>query len=610
MSLTRSLLRKLVPFNAAAWRLWRPHLAKVPLRHYAGLALSGIAIALIEIAVLGLLVYIIQSFVVSGADASRLGRFFAAIGLTRGTVQAHPLVILALLFATIVGKFVTWWTYNRFAIKIQASVILAFRRAAFDKLFALSPLYVMKRSSSDLYNIIIYSTQDTRITVDRITNSIPRFLSLFMLIGASLLTVPLLTALGGLVLAISYLSSWGIQRRFHNVFKTEHNRNETFYREVLQSVQGLRTIQVLNLGQFLMEKMTRLVRSCLDCSNQRTMLTNILPVVLETVTFSFMVLLLMLGAIEAGSASEQASLAADGILFIALMGRMLPFAMMVATTRAAILGLQPRLDRLYEYLDASGDALLPAGGTRPPHFKSAVTLDRISLRYADATRDALHDISLVIPRGGRVALVGESGSGKSTLLSLLLGFLMPSSGRVLVDGEDLQDLDLKAWRTGIGLVDQFPVLFEETPRAAVAAERPLQPADVTRALELSRAAKFVANLPQGAETLLAEGGGGISGGERQRLAIARAIAGNPELLLLDEPTSSLDGENEAAVLDAISAVSGGRTVVMATHRLHAVAQYDLIVVLERGEIKAVGTHSELINGSDVYRRLSTGHLAA
>lgn len=233
-----------------------------------------------------------------------------------------------------------------------------------------------------------------------------------------------------------------------------------------------------------------------------------------------------------------------------------------------------------------------------------IDLHAASHRYVGAGDDALHRIDLRIPAGATVAFVGSSGSGKSTMLNLVLGFLRPTSGRILLDGRDMQELDLRTVRRFVSVVPQESVLFEGTIRENVAyGLRDVDDARIERALRDANAWQFVQDQPHGWDTVVGERGARLSGGQRQRLAIARALVRDPRILLLDEATSALDPESEELVKDALGRLMRGRTTLVVAHRLSTVRQADTIVVLEGGRIVEQGSHAELLERGGRYAHL-------
>ncbi|WP_060915876.1 ABC transporter ATP-binding protein [Microbacterium oleivorans] len=245
-----------------------------------------------------------------------------------------------------------------------------------------------------------------------------------------------------------------------------------------------------------------------------------------------------------------------------------------------------------------------AGKRRIDEVAGELTLERASHRYAGANDDALHEIDLRIPAGATVAFVGSSGSGKSTMLNLILGFLRPTAGRILIDGRDMQELDLRTVRRFVSVVPQESVLFEGTIRENVAyGLGDVDDARIERALRDANAWEFVRDQPQGWDTVVGERGARLSGGQRQRLAIARALIRDPRILLLDEATSALDPESEELVQDALGRLMTGRTTLVVAHRLSTVRRADVIVVLEHGELVERGSHDELLARGGRYAHL-------
>src|SRR5438477_440964 len=246
-----------------------------------------------------------------------------------------------------------------------------------------------------------------------------------------------------------------------------------------------------------------------------------------------------------------------------------------------------------------------ADGARPPlgEVVGDVRFEDVSFQYV-ADREVLKHVSFHAPAGSTTALVGSSGAGKSTLISLVLTFSRPRTGRILVDGRDLDQVRLADYRRQLGVVLQDNFLFDGTIAENIAFARPHATRDeIEEAARIAHCDEFVRRFEHGYDTVVGERGVKLSGGERQRVSIARAILADPRILILDDATSSLDSESEAAIQDGLRALRRGRTTFVIAHRLSTIRSADQILVMEGGEIVERGTHPELLARHGRYRQL-------
>ena len=237
--------------------------------------------------------------------------------------------------------------------------------------------------------------------------------------------------------------------------------------------------------------------------------------------------------------------------------------------------------------------------------QGAIRFDNVGLTYRGSARPALDNVSVEIEPGETVALVGSSGSGKSSLIHLLARFYKPDSGRILLDGHDVESLTLESLRRQLSLVSQNVVLFNDTVAANIAYGRQdcVSEAEIVKAARAAHAMEFIESLPEGLQTQIGENGARLSGGQRQRIAIARAILKDAPVLLLDEATSALDTESERAVQAALEELMKGRTTIVIAHRLSTIEKADRIVVLSQGRVVEVGNHRELLQRAGMYAGL-------
>ncbi|MFF3501363.1 ABC transporter ATP-binding protein [Streptomyces sp. NPDC003247] len=292
------------------------------------------------------------------------------------------------------------------------------------------------------------------------------------------------------------------------------------------------------------------------------------------------------------------------------------FLTTLTNSTTTLTGLAPIITKGLESVRSVGEVLQAPeledneGKAELARLHGAVTFDHVGYAY-ESGRPAVRDFTLSVAPGETVALVGASGAGKSTVLNLVIGFIRPTSGRLLLDGTDMNTLDLRTYRRFVSVVPQESILFDGTVRENVAygMEDEADEEAVRTALRDANALEFVDRLPEGLDTLVGERGARLSGGQKQRLAIARALIRDPKVLILDEATSALDTRSEALVQQALARLLRGRTTFVVAHRLSTVRGADRIVVMGDGEILETGTHEELLHRGGAYTALHGGQAA-
>ena len=260
--------------------------------------------------------------------------------------------------------------------------------------------------------------------------------------------------------------------------------------------------------------------------------------------------------------------------------------------------------RMSDVMDEKSEPAFNPNRTTLPSLAGEIIFDNVNFRYKADGKNILTDVRVKIPSGAKVGIVGRSGSGKSTLVKLIQRLYVPDSGRVLIDGVDIAQVETAWLRRQIGVVLQENFLFSGTIKENIAIAKPNTPEEeVVAAARLAGADEFVSEMPQGYETFVGERGSQLSGGQRQRVSIARALLLDPKILIFDEATSALDTESERQILEHIDQIAQGRTMLMVAHRLSTIRGCDMIIAMDKGRIVEIGTHHELMEHKGYYYHL-------
>lgn len=368
-----------------------------------------------------------------------------------------------------------------------------------------------------------------------------------------------------------------------------------------ESIYGIRVVKAFSMENFELEKFTKQSKEFLKSSLRMMRLGFVSPTLTESLAVLVGVTILWFGGREilAGSGVSPGKF----MLFLVSM-----FSLMQPVKKLSRLNLDIQqglaaAHRIFEILDTQLKVKNPPNPLHLDRAPQEIRFEQVSFRY-DSKKKVLDEINLTVRAGEIVAIVGPSGSGKSTLMDLLARFYDPLSGRILLDGIDLRDLDLAELRGLMGIVTQETLLFNDTVwnniaygHNGVSAER------VHGAATSANAHAFIMAMPQSYQTVIGDRGVRISGGERQRLAIARALFKNPAILIFDEATSALDSQSEMLVQEAMNRLMKNRTCFVIAHRLSTVKNADKIVVLDKGRIVQIGKHEQLIEQEGLYQKL-------
>ena len=543
----------------------------------------------------------------------RVGRLFADTGgevreSLRSCSPEQALLFLVLVIILLVcAKNLAGFTQVVFVSRIEHSCVRDLRRAMYRKLLDLDLAWFVRARSGEVLSRFTADVDRLRgAATEALVNTMKQSTLLLVYLGIALWASWRLSLVSLTVLPPSVGILVWLGKRLRSTSHLSQQRLADFTAILQETLSGVRVVKAFSMESF---ERARFHESLdLHRSTETTLhrLRALAPPLTE-----------LLGALAAGFLfwyGGRAVLAGDGMTagrFLLFLGASLSMIDPVKNLSKAHARIQAGLaagERALEVLDSAPAVVERESPVGVSEVESGVVLDHVWFSYEKGGEPVwvIEDVSLELPRGQMLAIVGPSGAGKSTLADMIPRFHDPVRGRVLLDGVDLRDLELRSLRSLIGFVSQEPVLFNDSVRnnisCGIAAERDLD-AEVLRAAEAANALDFISDLPDGLDTVIGERGATLSGGQKQRITIARAIFRDPPILILDEATSSLDKESERLVQQAIHGLVSGRTSLVIAHRLSTVERADRVVVLDQGRIVETGTHGELLKLGGIYRKL-------
>lgn len=446
----------------------------------------------------------------------------------------------------------------------------------------------------ELENIRQFLTGSTlTLVLDLVFGSI--FLAVIFWYSATLGWV--VTATIPLYVLISVLATPALRRRIQEKFR-RGAENQSF---LVEAVSGIETVKAMAVEPQMQrrweEQLAAYVRSAFRTTTLGVVASQSAQLVSRGATLAILYFGARLVMQEKLSVGE---LVAVNMLAGQLSGPVLRLAQAWQDFQQ----VQISIDRVGDILNTAPEPMRAPGAAARPVLRGEIAFDAVRFRYRPEAAPAVDELTLSIPAGQILGVVGPSGSGKSTLTKLIQRLHLPESGRVSVDGLDLALVDPAWLRRQVGVVLQESVLFNRSIKENIALSDPAMSMDrIVRVAQLAGAHEFIAELPAGYDTEIGERGASLSGGQRQRIAIARALAGNPRVLIFDEATSALDLESEQAIQANMEAICQGRTVIIVAHRLSAVRNAHRIITIEKGRVTEDGTHADLLKAGGRYARL-------
>ena len=369
----------------------------------------------------------------------------------------------------------------------------------------------------------------------------------------------------------------------------------------IEAVTGVRTVKTMGVEQTFVDRyeqvLSRYLKSALSVLN----IANFAGSIGTFLSLAFNLAILWIGAYQVMARHITVG---ELIAFQMLAGQVIAPILRLVNMWQYFQQIRVSMARLGDIMDEKSEPAFNPNRTTRPQLRGSIMFDKVNFRYKADGKNVLTDISVKIPAGAHVGSVGRSGSGKSTLTRLVQRLYVPESGRVLVDGVDIAQVETAWLRRQIGIVLQENFLFAGTIRENIAIAMPnIDEESVMRAAKLAGVDDFVKDMPQGYDTFVGERGSLLSGGQRQRVAIARALLLDPRILIFDEATSALDTESEQKILVNMKEISKGRTTITIAHRLSTVRDCDAILAMDHGRIVEAGSHAELMARKGYYYHL-------
>ncbi|HEV2108901.1 MAG TPA: ABC transporter ATP-binding protein [Thermomicrobiales bacterium] len=538
----------------------------------------------------------------AGAQASAPWLIGRAIDqeITQGD-RAGLLWTMALLLAVYLGGMLATRAQVMQVGTVGQDVLASLRRRLFERFQRLPLIFFDRRPIGDLISRVTNDVDTLNQFLSQgVTQLLGSFFSLIGIIIAMLVLNWRLALVSFTIIPIMLLTTSAFAKRARRAFRTARETTGNVTAELQEEISGIREAQAFNRTELNIERFRQRNAANRNANVSAVGVTSGFAPAMDVLSTLATAIVIGYGGMLVFQGSLTVGLLTAFLIYVQQFFRPIQLASQVYTQAQASLA---GAERIYAILDEPIEAPDPTGTLELQAVRGEVTFENVSFSY-EPGRPVLNDIDFTIAAGQTVALVGPTGAGKTTIVNLIPRFYEPDQGTIRVDGTDISQVTRRSLRTHLALVPQEPFLFAGTIAANIGYGREdASRQEIEAAARAVDADRFIRQLPNGYETLLGERGSGLSEGQRQLLAFARAIVADPRILILDEATSRIDTRTERTIQQALGTVLRGRTSIVIAHRLSTVHNADLILVIDAGRIVERGTHAHLIEHNGLYAEL-------
>ena len=517
------------------------------------------------------------------------------------------LKVLIVLGALFLFSSIVTYTQSRLSAKLSQSTVRSMRGDLFARIVKLPLKYIDNHPHGDIMSRMTNDIENISNTISQsVTSLISSFITIIGALVIMLYYSPLMTLVSIVTIPVTLLVTSFITKRVRRYFITQQKLLGKLNAEVEESVMGYRTIMAFSREDKIKEEFSRTSCALRKTGIKAEIFGGIMGPTMNLINNSGYLLIVIIGVILAVNGKIPVTTV---YLFIQFSKQFTRPINEIAHQYTAILNAVSGAERVFEIMDEpseidNGEKILD-----PKNNIGRLSFRNVNFAYVPE-EPVLKNFSLEVEQGQKIAIVGKTGSGKTTIINLLTRFYEIDSGEILLDGVDIRDISKDSLRHNIAIVLQDTVLFTDTIGANIRyGKLESRNDEVQKAAETANAHRFISRMPKGYDTMLSESGGNISNGQRQLLSIARAVLADPNILILDEATSSVDTRTEMRIQNAMINLMKGRTTLIIAHRLSTIRDADKIIVLDGGNICEAGNHEELLAKKGVYYNLYMSQFA-